>query len=84
MVNRAFTAFSVSFESTQEKLAHMAYCFLVGEMRDSVNSYLKAASSTKVRSLAEIIQFNKDNPGLQAGISKTSDHGRVLLTNLIF
>jgi amidase len=41
-----------------------------GEFRDTVNSYLQNLAESEVRSLAEIIQFNKDHPELQAGISQ--------------
>ncbi|KAL9007196.1 MAG: hypothetical protein Q9180_009728, partial [Flavoplaca navasiana] len=40
----------------------------VGEIRDSVNRTLKALPSTPIRSLADIIKFNEDNPDLQAGL----------------
>lgn len=42
----------------------------VGEIRDSVNRTHKALPSTPVRSLADIIKFNEDNPDLQAGLGK--------------
>ncbi len=39
-------------------------------MGDSIGDYLKAAASSKVRSLAKIIEFNEENPDLQAGIGE--------------
>lgn len=41
---------------------------LVAEMRDSVDGYLRNASTSGVRSLADIIQYNKEHPDQQAGI----------------
>ncbi|KAL8849114.1 MAG: hypothetical protein Q9221_005883 [Calogaya cf. arnoldii] len=41
---------------------------LLGEIRDSVDRNLEALPSTPVRSLADIIKFNKAHPDLQAGL----------------
>ncbi|KUJ14277.1 amidase signature enzyme [Mollisia scopiformis] len=41
-----------------------------GEFRDTVDAYLQNLASSEMRSLADIIQFNKDHPELQAGISQ--------------
>ncbi|KAH8821316.1 hypothetical protein F5884DRAFT_83338 [Xylogone sp. PMI_703] len=41
-----------------------------GEFRDTVDAYLQNLTSSEVRSLADIIQFNKDHLELQAGISQ--------------
>ncbi|KAL8828713.1 MAG: hypothetical protein Q9170_006482 [Blastenia crenularia] len=44
---------------------------LLGEIRDSVNRTLEAFTSAPVRSLADIIEFNKDHAELQAGLDQT-------------
>ncbi|KAK0104849.1 hypothetical protein ONS95_005115 [Cadophora gregata] len=41
-----------------------------GEFRDTVDAYLQGLEQSDVRSLADIIQFNRDRPELQAGISQ--------------
>ncbi|KAL9630962.1 MAG: hypothetical protein Q9204_004462 [Flavoplaca sp. TL-2023a] len=54
----------------------------VGEIRDSVNRTLKALPSTPVRSLAEVIKFNEDNPDLQAGRTKPITSKRKRMTSI--
>ncbi|KGO70257.1 Amidase [Penicillium italicum] len=44
---------------------------LLSEVRDSVNAYLNTLISSPVKSLQDIIQFNKEHPELQAGIDQT-------------
>jgi hypothetical protein len=39
-------------------------------MRDAVNDYLGKLERSRVRSLAEIIEFNDENPDLQAGLGE--------------
>lgn len=41
---------------------------VAGEFRENVDKYLQQQLSSEVRSLADIIQFNKEHPELQAGI----------------
>lgn len=41
------------------------------EFRDSVNDYLEKLTETRVRSLAEIIDWNEKHPEDQAGIGLT-------------
>lgn len=43
-----------------------------GEIRQDLNDYLESLVSTPVRSLEELIQWNKDNPEAQAGLGKPS------------
>lgn len=42
-----------------------------GEFCEVANSYLATLTSTNVKTLADIIQFNKDLPGIQAGIDNS-------------
>ncbi|KAJ5633528.1 amidase signature enzyme [Penicillium herquei] len=43
---------------------------LLSEVRDSVNSYLSTLTSSPMKSLEDIIRFNKEHPEIQAGIGK--------------
>lgn len=57
---------------------------LDGEFRDTVDAYLQNLASSEMRSLADIIQFNRDQPELQAGISMTHYiYPRISLHSLI-
>jgi hypothetical protein len=42
----------------------------VGEVRNDLNTYLESLVSSPVRSLEELIQWNKDHPEAQAGLGK--------------
>ncbi|KAH7227277.1 amidase signature domain-containing protein [Fusarium solani] len=44
---------------------------MTAEVRDSVNAYLAGLTDTPVRTLEEIIDWNKKHPELQAGIEQT-------------
>jgi hypothetical protein len=61
---------SVSLVTLEETCSCGVLRDLDGEFRDTVDAYLKNLAASEMRSLADIIQFNKDHPELQAGISK--------------
>lgn len=68
---RSFLPSTVSFHRAKKDLELLALTGRVnsaGEVRESVDKYLQQQPSSEVRSLADIIQFNKEHPELQAGI----------------
>lgn len=70
METRGYTDCSVCFNFTSALVyqSQISDTVVVAEMRDSVDKYLETASTSDVRSLADIIQYNKKHPDQQAGI----------------